>query len=426
MQLTAANLLNLFPTAGGEASISLDPNSGRATIRNELVMPGSYTDYFKIQNFADSSTRSEVRLIVGDDAQNEEGDRLSIGAINYPTGLWHPRLTVKATGNVGIGITEPTSLLHVAGDLNVTGQIINAGLGVSGSGAASRLRVGGSTNPSAAWGGTTVIGADGQNKVIAGYVGSSTNGAVVGAHNSALNAWADLNVAGSNLIFRTGETERMRMNSSGNLGLGTGSPTEKLEVIGNSRISGRAAIMAGISPVGYLQVGLNGGASITQNTFAVTGIDTRPTNRGNGGVTGIYSWPIQQLLPIGPVGDVVAFQGRFQVASGYATNGKGLDVLSPDVNGTSTVTNAIGVHVANQRVAGVANSYGFYQASAADNNYFAGNTGIGTTSPAAKLDVNGTVQISGDVKVKNQAVIRVSPAGDIDMGLFVAGIDPSL
>lgn len=54
-----------------------------------------------------------------------------------------------------------------------------------------------------------------------------------------------------------------------------------------------------------------------------------------------------------------------------------------------------------------------------------GRVGVMTLDPQATLDVTGTVQISGDMKVKNNAVIRVSPAGDISMGDFQSGANPA-
>jgi hypothetical protein len=66
-----------------------------------------------------------------------------------------------------------------------------------------------------AWLGTAVFGRDSYNKVIIGSLNSSTTGAYIGGHNSALNAWADLNIAGEALIFRYQQTERARFDTSG-------------------------------------------------------------------------------------------------------------------------------------------------------------------------------------------------------------------
>lgn len=58
-----------------------------------------------------------------------------------------------------------------------------------------------------AWGaGTTMIGKNGTDKIIIGYLASSTTGAVVGAHASTLQAWATLNLSGSAINFRMSET----------------------------------------------------------------------------------------------------------------------------------------------------------------------------------------------------------------------------
>jgi hypothetical protein len=81
--------------------------------------------------------------------------------------------------------------------------------------------------------GVGIFGKNGTDKTIVGYLGSSTSGALVAAHNSALNAWAVLNINGSQLIFRSDETERMRIINNGNVGIGTTTPTAKLEVSGD-------------------------------------------------------------------------------------------------------------------------------------------------------------------------------------------------
>jgi len=51
-----------------------------------------------------------------------------------------------------------------------------------------------------------VVGLDGNDKVVLGYLASSTNGVVVGSHNSALSAWSTLNISGSSINIRGNET----------------------------------------------------------------------------------------------------------------------------------------------------------------------------------------------------------------------------
>ena len=64
------------------------------------------------------------------------------------------------------------------------------------------------------------------------------------------------------------------------------------------------------------------------------------------------------------------------------------DILN-SVAGT-TITNAYGVYIANSATTGtITNRYDLYASSANANNYFAGKVGIGTKTPAAKLEVNG-------------------------------------
>lgn len=343
------------------------------------------------------------------------------------------KVTILSSGNVGIGTTAPTSKLQVVGDLNVTGTIINSGIATTGTGSTARLRVGGTANPSASWQATSIVGADGQNKVVTGYLGSSTNGAVIGAHNSALSGWADLNVAGANLIFRSSETERMRINSSGNVGVGTSAPLKKLHISGSG--AGAQAILmedTSQSANNKLWAMLLSGSTFQINSANDSGVIAssgfymnRSGNVGLGSnpssarfhvldMNGTGSIRIQNPVP-GSQASIDLWDGSANTASFGYTNptpvpGSVGSLMIGTRNTTATVNIVAGSATPIPRLTVLPG----------------GNVGVGTTAPAAKLDVNGTAQFAGDIKVKNRAVIRVSAAGDIPMIANPVGTDPEL
>jgi hypothetical protein len=183
----------------------------------------------------------------------------------------------------------------------------------------------------ASWGvGATTIGRSGNDKVILGYLISSTNGATVGAHSSALDAWAPLNYNATQHTWRLSEAASMRLTATtGNLLIGG---TTDISGSGGLKVFGTAAATNTTS--GALQIGSNiglsgssGGASYfggkvvstsaTNSTYSATNSATFTTRgeflNSQAAATGINAFTLY-----GGASNAAGYFGYVQNASGLA------------------------------------------------------------------------------------------------------------
>jgi hypothetical protein len=182
-----------------------------------------------------------------------------------------------STGNVGIGTTSPTEKLDVIGgavaagngtirtgitysSLGLVGTFTNHDLGVITNGS-ERLRItsGGNvgiglTNPDA----KLYVRED--SGFVATFDSLGTNGAKIQLLNRGVDAFAITMPAntGHLAFLSSGTTERMRITSGGNVGIGTTSPAVTLHVIGQEQrfggvASGLISIYNSVNRSGYIQ-----------------------------------------------------------------------------------------------------------------------------------------------------------------------------
>jgi hypothetical protein len=264
------------------------------------------------------------------------------------------RLRIASSGNVGIGTVTPDNI-------SSTGTILS----ISKSGALTTNDILGSltfitTDPS-----YTVTYADGVTAEISSIAESAT-GAAYGL------AFSTGTISGSD------RAERMRINSSGRVGIGTSTPAQSLDVVGNIQFSGRIAPSASTATAATPSIcaGFDYDTGIfnpASNTMAFSTAGTERMRINSSGNVGIgTSSTIAKAHIQG--GDVIASLTDWNTKSNTA-----FSLANPAVR--------IGV---GYNASDIPLIQGFDTSNAARNiglQVYGGNVGIGISSPATKVDI---------------------------------------
>jgi hypothetical protein len=157
-----------------------------------------------------SATNSVAGIAFGDE------DDSFAGGIIYPNfddslrflANGSERMRIDASGNVGIGTISPSDKLDVAGSIRFSGSAL-----MSGNAQYIRAKDSGSATP-------RILGLNATNDFFVGPIDTYAGGSIF--YGSSANV--------VNQIFDTGGTERMRINASGDVGIGTNTPSTILHV----------------------------------------------------------------------------------------------------------------------------------------------------------------------------------------------------
>jgi hypothetical protein len=335
--------------------------------------------------------------------------------------------------NVGIGVDLPTSRLHINGDIAFTADA-NALISVNNSapnlnGTSITIKAG-SINPGP-------LATKGGNVVLQAGNGYTTSGLPYAGGDviirSGGNVWDAFqgNYNPGNIIFQLGGAfntandkwlEIMRLDNRGNVGIGTSTPTAKLEVNGKLKVTGFQ--MTTDAAAGAV---LTSSADGTGSWTAFSQIETDPqvgTNEvnflskwngtalvnsavfENGGNVGIGIAPAKRLD--------VSGTGGLRVSTTNDGSGTG-DWIAGNYGGTSGNRVVMGVLNGTATIGGHNNALSAWANLSI--NPGSGNVGIGTLTPVNKLDVQGGLAVGASF-----AGISPAPAnGAIFEGNVVIG-----
>jgi hypothetical protein len=371
---------------------------------------GNVTDAF---NYIGSSTFYIRSRLNGGNVQI--GTETPAGALYYPVTIngasdytafntsTEEAMRIIAGGNVGIGTTTPTTALDVVGSVSV--QSADLGTALNNTSQTLSLRADTSNTDRMLF--TTRRTSAGTNWTTAAHRMQRYVDASIMGYMQFGNSNSDL------ITFGENNNEYMRIDGTGNVGIGTDNPQSQLEVIGKITTTGTTGT-GGINLVSSNNVsnagqklafyganrsdtgeemayvrGLlgsdNGGAGNIQTgqlALGTSGVDRiRITGVGNVGIG--TTVPTQQLEVVGRM--IVDSTGIASIPAEFRTNSTTSNITFTD---NATALNQVRIGSNSGSLTALAGGAERLRITAT------GNVGIGTTTPILPLDVDGRAVIS--------------------------------